>query len=245
MEKIINTDNTACSDSDISGVKALAAETAPEQSKSKLRHVADDGKKNGEISVNDIYADTGAEARTKTSEPDTAFGKGESTASSAEEKNCVPSACELSDAKREDREFLSLIKGKYRDAYRRRTEEIIRKRLKSTKGKQPSKDEKALTEIPSAECVSVVLSEVPNLTAAAEIAVNVSDEAKKDDLLLLSEKKKQLLSVQKNKNLIRPRENGVGGSVGMYTGIKVSALKGSDVLALLRRAEAGEKIKFN
>ena len=49
---------------------------------------------------------------------------------------------------------------------------------------------------------------------------------------------------QRAVNRSRPRENGVSGSVGMFTGINVSALKGSDILDILRRAETGEKIKF-
>ena len=48
----------------------------------------------------------------------------------------------------------------------------------------------------------------------------------------------------KERNLKRPVENGCSGSCGVVTRINVSALSGNDILSILRRVGAGEKITF-
>ena len=266
MEKIISTDNTACGGSDISGVKNKTDKISPEKSDAEYRYAADNGKNDGACFVKDNSVGSGSEGMTKPNENDLPHGVEESIFSSAEQTDCESTACTLSEAEKEDREFLSLIKGKYRDAYRRRTEAIIRRRLKSTKGK--TSDNSLAADVQAVETdknvISRSVSETLNesfdkpmsVEAVASAPENVSVASDKEAIALntaeienseetVSSEKRRRYAAQKSQNLLRPRENGVGGSVGMYTGINVSALKGSDVLALLRRAEAGEKIKFN
>ena len=45
-------------------------------------------------------------------------------------------------------------------------------------------------------------------------------------------------------NAARPIENGIGGSCGVVSRINVNALKGKDVLSILKRVGAGERINF-
>ena len=103
--------------------------------------------------------------------------------------------------KRLDAEFEALIKGKYRNAYKKRTENIVRRRLKSVKN--------------SADAVSDGEKAVPTESQAP-----------------------------KRQNIARPAENGVGGSVGVYTRINVSAITGKDVREIMERAASGERITF-
>ncbi len=180
--------------------------------------------------------------------------------SSAEAHNCVNSAGEGSEAEKEDKEFLALIKGRYREAYRRRTESIIRRRLKSVRTKADS-DSASVSEMQGAVRTADGVSDLSREGSA--VGRNITDIVSGVDYgasdvcgalntgnndpvggVFGGAQIKERAEIQKNANRSRPRENGVGGSVGMITGINVSALKGSDVLELLRRAEAGEKIKF-
>lgn len=244
MENIINTDNAACGFTDISGVKKNSP-TDPEQCGAGSRHVADDGK-NSNVDINAEYGSVGETKPTKLSEADAEESLADS---SAEARNSVNPAGELSKAEKDDIEFLALIKGRYREAYKRRTESIIRKRLKGSKVKNASavnsSSEEMIKDTPS-------MSYEANAWSGSEAKENGAEKtaASKKSYDTVTEKtsheeaKRTDVSILKNINRSRPRENGLGGSVGMITGINVSALKGSDVLALLRRAEAGEKIKF-
>jgi len=257
MEKTINTDNAACGFTDISGVKANSACAAPEQRVEESRRVADDGKDGREFSALKKDAERDFVGETKPIQSNEADAEERLADSSAEARECVNSAGELSEAEKEDKEFLALIKGRYREAYKRRTESIIRKRLKSSKVKNEQ----------SAAVEKSISAGMVKDTASASFEVNADSgsEAKEFGTDTVGAKKTAVLdmlygtvtekipheelkrtdfSIQKNINRSRPRENGLGGSVGMITGINVSALKGSDVLELLRRAEAGEKIKF-
>jgi len=113
--------------------------------------------------------------------------------------------------------FDTMISGKFRNAYRKRTESIVRKRLRSGKARPDTKDmlkdEKATAE---------------NVTEAPQNSVS-DKEAFRDTI---------------SRNRARPTENGCGGSIGMVSKINVNALNGSDVRSILRRALAGEKITF-
>ena len=117
----------------ISGVKKNSP-TDPEQCWGGNRHVADDGK-NSNVDINAEYGGVGETNPTKLSEADAEESLADS---SAEARNSVNPAGELSKAEKDDIEFLALIKGRYREAYKRRTESIIRKRLKSSKVKNAS-----------------------------------------------------------------------------------------------------------
>ncbi len=257
MENIINTDNAACGFTDISGVKKNPTCAAPEQRVEESRHVADDGNGGRKISAVEKGAECGSVGETKPIQRSEADAEERIADSSAEARNRVNSAGELSEAEKDDIEFLALIKGRYRDAYKRRTESIIRKRLKSSKvknGESAAVGKSSCTgmneDTPSAsfEVNAGNGSEVKEVGADT---VGKEKTAESDTLYdTVTEKtpheqvKRTDVSISKNINRSRPRENGLGGSVGMITGINVSALKGSDVLELLRRAEAGEKIKF-
>jgi chromosomal replication initiator protein len=82
---------------------------------------------------------------------------------------------------------------------------------------------------------TTVMHSVEKITKETEKDTNLADAIQK----IIPD-----INMQKSINKNRPRENGVGGSIGMVTGINVSALKGSEVIELLRRVENGEKIKF-
>ncbi len=117
-------------------------------------------------------------------------------------------------------EFDALINGKFKELYKKRTEGIIRKRLRSA-----GKPRAAVKEAES--------------QAASEIKAPKNEEhgtATEQDADAYEHTRAQ------NKN--RPMENGLRGSCGMVTKINVSALDGSGVLAILRRVDAGEKISF-
>ncbi len=263
MENIINTDNAACGFTDISGVKEDTDCAAPEQHVEESRHVADDGNGGRKISAVEKGAECGSVGETKPIQPNEADAEEKLAVSSEEARNCVNSAGDVSEAEKEDREFLELIKGRYRDAYRRRTESIIRRRLKSVRTRTADgPSDASVSEKCETVCAADGISDsgCKKGTVNKEIAdtVNRADNCASDTLGALDTRSglisatggfdgaqaKERAEIQKNANRNRPRENGVGGSVGMITGINVSALKGSDVLELLRRAEAGEKIKF-
>lgn len=115
-----------------------------------------------------------------------------------------------------DAEFEALIKGKYREAYKKRTEGIVKRRLRSSK---------AHTALPP------LMSSDRQTAIEGENNIADSDNASKNE-------------IQKMKNTTRPTENGVGGSIGVYTRINVSALTGRDVREIIGRAASGEKITF-
>lgn len=114
-------------------------------------------------------------------------------------------------------EFDELIKGRFKDVYKRRTENIIRKRLRSGKAHASNENAPVCTPEPS---VSKPVIKEKSLTE--EVAV----------------------SSVRTKNSSRPIENGISGSCGVVTRVNVSALSGSEVISLLKRAEAGERICF-
>ena len=118
-----------------------------------------------------------------------------------------------------EKQFEALINGKYRNAYRKRTEGIIKKRLKA--GKARPKIEK--TQV--GECNS----------AEAKRETSVSEA---------SDTEKEAIQAALTRNKLRPTENGCGGSIGVVSKVNVHALNGADVRSILRRVGAGERITF-
>lgn len=243
----LNAENAENGFLDISGVKSDPTPNAPERSEmGNDRYDADNGEKCGEGSAKKKSAECVRRGTTEPLRSDGAAVTDMSEKPSAGAPECEDPASDVSETEREDAEFAALIKGRYRDAYRRRTENIIRRRLKGIRAK---------TDIskcvdPSSEPLSAVIdpentetgSAMPEKSAYLGCASR-TDTARSPEVPAL-ERSTQSLMLQREANKSRPRENGVGGSVGMVTGIRVSALRGSDVLELLRRAENGEKIKF-
>ncbi len=127
-----------------------------------------------------------------------------------------------------DAEFEALIKGKYRQAYKKRMENTVRRRLRNGKARSVSAAKLETDEVTSASCEKAEESNATEVAAPSEAFVYSH----------------KLIEVQKNKNRSRPTENGVGGSVGVVTRINVSALSGSDILGIIHRAGTGEKITF-
>ncbi len=127
-----------------------------------------------------------------------------------------------------DAEFEALIKGKYRRAYQKRMASTVRKRLRNGRARSVSEAVPNVRGEDPVFCESTENACTPEV-AASEVPVDRSDE---------------LIEAQKNKNRSRPTENGVGESVGIVTRINVSALSGSDILGIIRRAGTGEKITF-
>lgn len=139
------------------------------------------------------------------------------------------SASDEADEKTLDAEFEALIKGRYRQAYKRRMESTVRRRLKNGRARSvavstPSGDESPFVSCEKTESVSEkeVAAPLGNATDACAI-----------------------IEALKTKNRSRPTENGVGGSVGVVTRINVSALSGNDILGIIHRAGTGEKITFS
>ena len=116
-----------------------------------------------------------------------------------------------------ERLFDAMINGKFRNAYRKRTESIVRKRLRTGKARPESKI-------------------APKNEEAAAGSVTESPQKTVSD--------KEIFRETLSRNRARPTENGCGGSIGVVSKINVNALKGSDVLSILRRVGAGEKITF-
>lgn len=265
---------------DTSGVKNVVLETVPERSLIDTRHAADDGKDSGDSSAKSITAESNSLGKTKPEGGEPADVTGKITVSSSGVSDSDSRDGDRSETEKEDAEFLDLIKGKYRDAYRRRTEKIIRKRLKIAKVKSPenigdSSENAALSVTDrglsggkgSSTRTDGEETLVENVTDPLEkeaLSKNATDPSEKEEVTssITDRNEKNVLSknaiaptenearlknsivLQKSANKNRPRENGVGGSVGIFTGISVSALKGDEVLELLRRAENGEIIKF-
>ena len=116
-----------------------------------------------------------------------------------------------------EKQFEAMINGKFRNAYRKRTESIVRKRLRTGKTRPESKI-------------------APKNEEAAAGSVTESPQKTVSD--------KEIFRETLSRNRARPTENGCGGSIGVVSKINVNALKGSDVLSILRRVGAGEKITF-
>lgn len=144
-------------------------------------------------------------------------------AESAENKAEAPSDGNGDEAEENENElekqFEALINGKYRNAYRKRTEGIIKKRLKAGKAR-PTIEKTQVDEAASAE-------------AAQESSVSEDSNAEKE-----------AIRAALTRNRLRPTENGCGGSIGVVSKVNVHALNGADVLSILRRVGAGEKITF-
>lgn len=127
------------------------------------------------------------------------------------------------DADAIEAEFDALISGKYKDVYKKRTESIIRKRIKTVR-KEPD----AVAPQASQE-ETVVCTDAETQAPPQPITTEVRADA-------------EALARQKNRS--RPVENGLFGSCGVVARINVDALSGSDVITLLKRAGTGEKISF-
>ena len=139
------------------------------------------------------------------------------------------SASDEADEETLDAEFEALIKGKYRQAYKRRMESTVRRRLKNGRARSIAVSTPSEGERPSVSCEKT--ESIPETEVAAPIG-NTADAS-------------ALIEAQRTKNRSRPTENGVGGSVGVVTRINVSALSGSDILGIIHRAGTGEKITFS
>lgn len=248
MEKSnLNAENAENGFLDISGVKSDHTPNAPERSdEGSDRYDADNGEKCGDSSAKKQSAERGRSGLTEPLRLGGATVTDMSEKPSAGAPECEIPAFGVSETEKEDAEFAALIKGKYRDAYKRRTENIIRRRLKGIRAKTDYDKSPA----PSAESLSAARatentkaeSLAPEKSAYAGAALRT--DAAPSPQASATEGDTQSLTLQRKANQSRPRENGVGGSVGMVTGIRVSALRGSDILELLQRAEKGETIKF-
>ena len=120
-----------------------------------------------------------------------------------------------------EKEFDELIKGKFSKVYKRRTEGIIRRRLRSGRAHPVNAGENS--------------SDEPKKTEA-NIPLIASEG---------SEAEKSRIEAAKNINRTRPVENGINPGCGVVAQINVSALNGRDVMSILKRVGAGENIKFN
>ena len=127
-----------------------------------------------------------------------------------------------------DEEFERLINGRFSEVYKRRTEGIIRRRLRS--GKARPKEE---------------VSDGVNESGVADGSENEAVKADQEPKTAFPEPTVgESLKTAKAINAARPIENGIGGSCGVVSRINVDALNGSDVLSILKRVGAGERIKF-
>ena len=167
-------------------------------------------------------------------------------------------------------EFDELIGGRFREVYKRRTEGIIRKRLKSVKARTEASDvclgaepvtaapkpENAVSEVAGAigtenEEVSQVVGAIE--TADEEVsqvagAIGTADEEVSQVAGAIETPKVSVghgeTEAARVLNRSRPIENGLGGSCGVVSKINVSALTGRDVISILKRVGTGEKISF-
>ena len=139
------------------------------------------------------------------------------------------SASDEADEETLDAEFEALIKGRYRQAYKRRMESTVRRRLKNGRARSIAVSTPSEGERPSVSCEKT--ESIPETEVAAPSG-NTTDAS-------------ALIEALRTKNRRRPTENGVGGSVGVVTRINVSALSGSDILGIIHRAGTGEKITFS
>ena len=154
-------------------------------------------------------------------------------------------------------EFDALISGRFKEIYKRRTEGIIRRRLKGRKAHfVPSESGESSVEKESSEVSEsgleketnapitpeTVVAEGKDTTAVVKETTAQRSEPSNDD----SEKEKEGLyekALIQNKN--RPLESGLRASAGIVTRVNVSSLDGSGVLDIVKRVRAGEKISFN
>lgn len=170
------------------------------------------------------------------------------------EVECVPcvadgeekTAMADTDEAKLEAEFEELIRGKYSDVYKRRTEGIIRKRLKSGKARPVTEaargvDAEADSDLGEAEKEPSFVTEkaVLGTAGAIETALEAQNEGESS-----TEIKSAAIERTREQNRLRPLENGLGGSSGIVTRINVSALSGSDVISILNRVGAGERISF-
>ena len=126
-----------------------------------------------------------------------------------------------------EKEFEELISGRFKQVYKKRTEGIIRKRLSGRA--HPARAEKdTLSERKDAEASESQPENIKEEPPVKNEAVNGTDRA----------------DAARAMNKTRPIENGLSGSCGVITKINVSALNGRDVLSILKRVGAGEKIDF-
>ncbi len=171
-----------------------------------------------------------------------------SEAPSAEERNvqsqntgCAQSEEEL------EKEFEELIKTKYREAFRRRAEGIVRKRLRGRK--QRGNAELTQSDLSGlAENVSDAdNSENFEIPSDREEAVGKTDRAvaKARSTQMSDELVKYEKELRLKQNSVRPSENGLGGSIGMFSRTDVVKMTSKDVQDILRRASKGEKIRFD
>jgi hypothetical protein len=125
-------------------------------------------------------------------------------------------------------EFDRLISGRFSEVYKRRTEGIIRRRLRSGK----ARPKEAVSD-------GVTTNGVTRNTENEAI-----EPGKVQDKLTPDPTVGDSLKTAKAMNAVRPIENGIGGSCGVVSKINVNALKGKDVLSILKRVGAGERINF-
>ncbi len=140
-------------------------------------------------------------------------------------------------------EFEALISGRFKEIYKRRTEGIIRKRLKVRKahsavaisGEGLGGEAERLTSESESE-------EEKSAPVTAETAITGEDEPSLGDSV---KEKESLYEKAFLQNQNRPLESGLSASAGIVTRVNVSSLDGSGVLDIVRRVTAGEKISFN
>ena len=208
MDEFILTDRTENGASDISGVKN-AEPTIPDSEAYSDSRVAD-GKGNTDACAE--ISVTGA------------IENG-NDASESEEKSL-------------EAEFDALIKGRFGEVYRRRTESIIRRRLRSAK---PHTEQKNDSETEAAGEIKPAREVKPEGDARPE--GTVTGEVLQPSPAGESGGGFDYESIRR-KNQSRPIENGLSGSSGIVTKINVSALDGEGVLSIIRRVGSGEKISF-
>ncbi len=281
QKNIINAENAGNGFLDKSGVKDKTFQAAPEPLKAdetktslsfyeeQCRHDADDGETGIKNYAENNVAESGDFGQTKPNIRDEAETEADIAVSS--EENNIISESNATDAEKEDKEFLSLIRGKYKEAYKRRTESIIRKRLRNSRSRVISgTEDDFLSGLQKERCTELsqpVNSEKKNAgTLKVEGIYGDKSSIKSEknqssnssyngdynsDIGFNEKTEKQVADMRKTNaeamikaNRSRPCENGISGSIGMVTGINVSTLNGSDILKLLKRVETGEKIRF-
>jgi hypothetical protein len=209
MEDFKVADNAVHGGSDISGVKGDAVSYP-------------DGNGSG------LTCDADTSEKTEISAEIDVTGATEASDNGADDRG----SCE--DITKLETEFEALINGRYRDVYKRRTEGIIRKRLRSGKARPEvlSGSDVKLSDTGASESIAPATEKNASFAAYSE---EKSGAVKSNAVSYEAAR-------EKNKN--RPLENGLAGSCGIVTKINVSALDGDGVLSILRRVGSGEKISF-
>lgn len=121
-------------------------------------------------------------------------------------------------------EFDALIHGKFSEVYKKRTEKIIRRRLRSGKARPESAGAPSESE------------NAPYPQNEEDVGAKI-EEKQAQGSADGYEKARQI-----NKN--RPIENGLGSGGAVITKINVSALDSQGVLSIIKRVGSGEKISF-